>query len=330
MSAANCCRIAGLSEDEAERLISARMTRRPSPANEVRTAIAKAYSGSQQSSPLRQPISPSRFGRAQVPLTSLKFDPARLKAFAERVPPPGNWRHWLWERSQKRPETQNAFSFLAHLYLPGERVSVFDSMESKTPAVTVRVSTPMDCRVPAAIKAGGQYGNGIWFLCNPVDGEWHPNPRNDNIPSCRSEESVTSFRYAVLESDQAPANLWLGFIVQLPLRVAAIYTSGSRSVHCLIRVDAASKAEWDGNFQPLKRPLKIVGADPGALSAVRLTRLPGCWRPSKQGFQRLLYLCPNPPLTPLVDPAAIHSRPWTLARWRRDCLRWNAEKEADL
>ena len=219
--------------------------------------------------------------------------------------------------------SQNAFSFLAHLYAPGELVLVFDKFETKIPLATITIGRPMDCHVPALIRNGGRYGAGIWTLCNPVDGKSHPNPRNNNEPSCRSEESVTTFRYGVLESDQAAPEDWLAFVVQLPIRIAAIYTSGSRSIHCLIRLDARTKAEWDAQIQPLKRPLKLLGADAGCLSAVRLTRLPGCWRPNKNGFQKLLYLCPNPTAEPLLSLPVIQSRADALARWRKLCPRWN-------
>jgi hypothetical protein len=203
-------------------------------------------------------------------------------------------------------------------------VHVFDKMECKTPLASVTINRPMDCRVSALIRKGGKFGDGIWYLCNPVDGQWHQNPRDKNKPSCRAEESITAFRYAVLESDQAAPNDWLAFIVQLPIRIAAIYTSGSRSIHCLIRLDARTKAEWDALILPLKRPLKLLGADAGCLSAVRLTRLPGCWRPNKNGIQKLLYLCPNPSAERLLDLPLIQTRADALARWRQICPRWNS------
>lgn len=36
-----------------------------------------------------------------------------------------------------------------------------------------------------------------------------------------------------------------------------------------------------------------LGADPQALTAVRLTRLPGCWRGETNEIQRLLYFEPD-------------------------------------
>ena len=325
LAAANCCRNAGLSQNQAERLIADHVTRPPKPANEIIVAISKAYSAS----PTRL-RSGHRYTATKptVPLEKIQFDPAKLKSIASRISSPASYRHWLWERSPKLPETQNAFSFLAHLYAPGEQVHIFDELDSKQPIQTLQIGSPTDCRVPEVIMLGGQPGNGIWFLCNPVDGRWHPNPRQGNNPSCRSEESITTFRYAVLESDQAAENDWLSFIVQLPLRIAAIYTSGSRSIHCLIRLDARRKAEWDDQISPLKRPLKLLGADAGSLSAVRLTRLPGCWRPNKGGFQKLLYLCPNPSLEPLAEQPVVFTRAETLKRWRQICPLGRRDQEA--
>ncbi len=308
-----------MTPDAAESELAAAMTRPPSPANEIAVSVAKAYrtfppTQHQRSYPNARP--------STIPMTDLAFDPEKLKAVAARIVQPPSWRHWLWERSPKRPEAMNAFSFLANLYRPGEKVHIFDQMQAKNPSQTITITQPMDCRVPDVIRNGGQHGNGVWFASNPVDGEWHHNPRT-NTMSCRSEEAVTNFRYAVLESDRAPAGQWLSFVAQLPVRISALYTSGGRSIHCLIRLDAKDKAAWDNQVGPLKRPLKILGADPGALSAVRLTRLPGCHRPEKGGFQRLLYLCPDPPLARLKDLPVLRSRSAALTRWRTLCPRWN-------
>ena len=323
LSAANHCRIAGLPATEAERRLAAGITRAPKPATEISATVAKAYGSTW--TPSGMPF--KSYHRAPVPLTAITFNPDKLKMIASTIPQPANWRHWLWERSPKRPECMNAFSFLSHLYRDGEKVHLFDKMDSKTPMHTATIRHPMDCRVPAVIRAGGKNGLGCWFLCNPVDGEFHHNPRQDSM-SCRSEESLTAFRYAVLESDAAPFDQWLAFVAQLPVRVAAIYTSGGRSIHALIRLDATSKAQFDATIAPLKRPLKVLGADPACLSAVRLTRLPGCWRPEKNGFQKLLYLCPDPPTGRLADLPALRSRFEMLDRWRNLCPRWNKNQES--
>jgi hypothetical protein len=119
--------------------------------------------------------------------------------------------------------------------------------------------------------------------------------------SRRSEEAVSAFRYAVLESDEADADDWLRCLVQMPLRIACICESGKRSIHALVRLDAASKADWDRLMAPLKPVLITLGADRGALSAVRLSRLPQAMRGER--CQRLLYLNPQPTGQPIFQQA---------------------------
>jgi len=311
--------------NDAEAYIAARITRDPSPANEITTAVAKVYSNSGRIEKFSFRNTFAR--RPAVPIAAIQYDESKLRAVAAKIQMPANWRHWLWERSPKRPETQNAMSFLAHLYQPGENILAFDAMKAKSPRWNIRVEDPMNCRTPETMRNGGN-GAGIWFLCNPTDGQWHLNPRQKNRPSCRSEESVTQFRYAVLESDVAPADLWLAFVSQIPARIAAIYSSGGRSIHTLIRIDADSKSAWDVQIAPLKRPLRVLGGDAGCLSAVRLSRLPGCARPDKNDFQKLLYLAPNPPLARLIDLPVIRRRAEMKLRWMELCPRWNPAQES--
>jgi hypothetical protein len=106
-----------------------------------------------------------------------------------------------------------------------------------------------------------------------------------------------------LECDREPRDLWrpvwLAILVSLPLSIVAITNSGGRSDHALVRVGADSKAAWDRYKLEKLRPLAELGADDGALSAVRLTRLPGCLRAAHR--QELLYLNPNADGTPIFQ-----------------------------
>jgi hypothetical protein len=124
--------------------------------------------------------------------------------------------------------------------------------------------------------------------------------------SRRSEESVSSFRFAVLESDHKPKEnwlpVWLKILVQLPLEIISITDSAGKSAHALIRVSATSKANWDGIKRDILRPLVALGADDGALTAVRLSRLPGCYRGDR--IQELLYLSPGADGTPIFQQKA--------------------------
>ena len=145
---------------------------------------------------------------------------------------------------------------------------------------------------------------GIWYLAQPVDGIWRKGPKT---MTRRSGSCVQSWDWFVLESDEADESDWLKFLSKVPLPIAAIYTSGGRSYHALVKIGAKSKAEWDvlrdEIFYKLLCPL---GGDGGAMSAVRLTRLPGMMRRGKRDKegkmnwydkprrQRLIYLEPNP------------------------------------
>jgi len=68
-----------------------------------------------------------------------------------------------------------------------------------------------------------------------------------------------------------------------------------------VRIDADSKADWDLKVGTIKPTLVTLGADPGALSAVRLTRLPQAKRGDR--IQKLLYLNPFADGTPIFGGA---------------------------
>ena len=123
--------------------------------------------------------------------------------------------------------------------------------------------------------------------------------------SRRSEESITSWRYLVLESDVADSAEWLACLVQLPLKIAAVYTSGGKSIHALVRVDAVSKQHWDAQRDAIKPIVVTLGADPNAMTAVRLSRLPGTMRGDRP--QQLLYLDPKPTGVPIISKSSEQS-----------------------
>lgn len=199
---------------------------------------------------------------------------------------------WLIENSPKSVTEMTSVDFLNSLFQPGERVLIFTNLHSQGDVV-LKIGADACERIPDDCP------DGVWFLSNPVDGEYRPNPRQQDSLSRRSEESITAFRYLVLESDQVPESMWLPILAQLPLRIAAIYSSGGKSIHALVRLDAVSKAEWDNERNLLRPTLMTLGADGQAMTAVRLTRLPGMMRGS--WLQKLLYLNPTSDGTPIVN-----------------------------
>lgn len=248
----------------------------------------------------------------------VEYDPSALKTMA------GEWANivdlvWLANRSAHDPATLSATGFLAALYRPGEKVLIFNEVNDEGKTVTQGEALwPAD-----AVPTRGECG--VWFLPQPVDGESHPNPRQQRKDgsvafSRRSEESVREFRYMLLESDKAPPRDWLGFIVQVPLKIEALYTSGGRSIHALVRVDCRTKKEWDAEKQALMPFLMaglLLGADRGTWSGVRLSRLPGCWREGafkekghyraypEARLQKLLFLRPGADGRPICELPAV-------------------------
>jgi hypothetical protein len=212
---------------------------------------------------------------------------------------------WFEARSPVDPRGIRPGEFLEYVFEPGDRVLVFTNFFSQGDFLWevggrggFRLGRSQDIKaVPSKMPQDGGR-TGIWYLCNPVDGKWRPNPRRSGKFSRRSEEAVTAWRHVVLESDNAPQDLWLRFLAMAPLAISAIYSSGGKSWHALIRVDQPNKAAFDAMLRAsIKKTLPMVGADPGAMTPVRLTRLPGCTRDGR--LQRCIW----------IDPKADHKNP---------------------
>jgi hypothetical protein len=184
--------------------------------------------------------------------------------------------------------------FLAAAYQMGDQILIFTEYRSQGQMLWQRCAFKVERDELKSFVRG--HRDGVWLLSNPVVGNEHFNERQQKM-SRRSEESITEFRYAVLESDCQPLEQWLRILVQLPLPIVSITSSGGKSLHALVRVKATSKANWDQGVGAIKPKLINLGADPGALTAVRLTRLPNCYRGDR--FQELLYLDPTPTDDPI-------------------------------
>lgn len=182
---------------------------------------------------------------------------------------------------------------LNSIYRQGERILVFTKFASQGQLLhqvggqTLRLEetppaygTCAPRRVPSGWPRGAE--NGVWFLCAPVTGDWQPNENNRDQHGAklgrRHAACATRFPYLVLESDEAPPAVWLRILVQLADPIVAVYTSGGKSYHALVRVDCATKEEFDLRRAEYCTRLTALGADPAAVTAVRLTRLPGCLR----------------------------------------------------
>lgn len=125
---------------------------------------------------------------------------------------------------------------------------------------------------------------GSWVRINPTD--------DTGI----ADKNITSFRFALLESDQLPQKLQLAVLVRLPLPVFTILTSGGKSLHAWIRVNAASAENYREMVKEVFDSLRPLGIDVSNRNPSRLSRLPGAQRvigASGDGRQRILYLNPS-------------------------------------
>lgn len=225
-----------------------------------------------------------------------KYDEAKLRGVV--LAQPAVSPEWFEQRSVVDPRNVRPGEFIEYVFSPGDRVLVFSNFYSQGDFLWevgkggYRLGDRQGIQaVKSAIPCDGGK-DGMWYLSNPVDGKWRPNARREGKFSRRSEESVQQWRHLVLESDDAPSDLWLRFLAMAPLAIVAIYSSGGRSWHALIRVDRPDKPSFDALLRnSIKRTLPLLGADPGALTPVRLTRLPGCTRGGR--LQRCIFIDPK-------------------------------------
>ena len=295
MEAAWCCRFNDLSPEQTAHELDARMTRRPSPANEVEQTVAKVFACAEPAAVV--------FSRPRT--VKPTFKPSRLEALARRMD--GFSFSDLAARSPIRPDTRTPASFLHALYQPGEHVLCFSEFASQGQALWTRPpqGESYNARELDEFIRPAE-GKGAWFLCNPIDGQWRTLDRlktehNPTGRTRRAEENLTAFRYLVVESDKVDPALWLAALVQIPLPIVAVYYSGGKSIHALVRVDAESVKHWNELRDRLAPALVTLGADKGAMTAVRLTRLPQCYRAEKDRWQELYYLNPKADETPISE-----------------------------
>jgi hypothetical protein len=284
---------------------------RPVPETEIAASIrrSKPYAWNRQTHSDTGAFTP----RPSVQVPKPQFDVEAFKRFVAGTDKID--AEWLAARSPVCPWNRTPASFLHALYHKGEKVIIFDDYRSQGQEVWEHPGLPFDARALDSFAKGKSHG--VWFLCNPVDGKFALN--DDGKQSRRSRQSVTSWRFLLLESDHADISAcdWLAALALLPLPVVSICETGGRLAHALLQADAPGKESWDRIKDGLAPVLTMIGADIGSLSAVRLTRLPCCERLGKEDkdgkyqrhtggprLQRLLYLNPAPDGTPIAQQKA--------------------------
>ena len=115
---------------------------------------------------------------------------------------------------------------------------------------------------------------GAWIRFNPLDGKGAKN------------ENVTEFRFALVESDKIPVEQQNGILHELQLPIAALVYSGKKSLHAIVRVDAANQKEYRERVEFLYQVCDKNGlqVDRQNKNPSRLSRMPGVMRGEQKQF----------------------------------------------
>ncbi|MEV2908596.1 AAA family ATPase [Paenibacillus larvae] len=115
---------------------------------------------------------------------------------------------------------------------------------------------------------------GAWIRFNPLDGKGVKN------------ENVTELRYALVESDTMDIEKQNAIMRELELPIAVLVYSGGKSLHAIVRIDAASYDEYRKRVDYLYNICKKNGLsiDNQNRNPSRLSRMPGIVRNGKKQF----------------------------------------------
>lgn len=92
------------------------------------------------------------------------------------------------------------------------------------------------------------------------------------------DADVTAFRHALIEFDGLSAEEQFNLYVQSNLPCAAVISSGGKSIHAWVRVDAKDRAEYNDRVKVLYEHFAPYGLDGKNKNPSRLSRLPNCVR----------------------------------------------------
>lgn len=140
--------------------------------------------------------------------------------------------------------------------------------------------------------------------------------RGDGKQHLVTNATVAAFPNALMEFDEMPLSdqcaFWYGALTLYCLPVAALVYSGGKSIHGVVRVDCATRAEFDKAADLARRtfatsPNPSMRLDVQSLALpIAGARLAGCVRADTRRAQRLLYLArtatPQAQETPTARP----------------------------
>ena len=115
---------------------------------------------------------------------------------------------------------------------------------------------------------------GAYICINPLDGDYIGN------------KNITSYRHALVESDEMERGKFAAIVKQLNLPIAAMVDSGGKSLHAIVKVNAENAAQYAERVRVLYERCEKNGIaiDKANRNPSRLSRLPGVMRNGKRQF----------------------------------------------
>lgn len=229
-----------------------------------------------------------------------KATPKREAAVSEsrprdkKIPVKIRPEHRLTEPASGWNATKDALTYLRVLYRPEDHLNVnlaaaWDEGKKKwhpagngvnlTAGELVRklqqeADRGVNAFDPAMIGAGYTPAAGAWLCINPTNGKG------------RGAGTVTDYRYTLIEADEMPIEAQRERLEALNLPIAAIVSSGGKSLHAVVKIGAKDAEEYTARVRSLYEYCKEQGfkIDEACKNANRLTRLPGVMRGGRPQF----------------------------------------------
>ncbi len=200
--------------------------------------------------------------------------------------------NWIEDRAVIEPEkwhpAQQLITYLETLFEPGEAVGFVTKSWKTEKGKYVPSDKGIYNKTAGELieklskckdDIGGVVGDydpegGAWIRFNPLDGK---GVRNEN---------VAEFRYALVESDDMEIEKQNAILRELELPIAALVYSGSKSLHAIVRIDAADYSEYRKRVDYLYKICEKNGMsiDTQNRNPSRLSRMPGCVRGDKKQY----------------------------------------------
>ncbi len=185
----------------------------------------------------------------------------------------------------------DAILLLETLYEKNDLIWMGERFDEGTTGKTIRTAADWI----TYFQNGGETAPHI--IPNPMTGQ--EGTTKEGKPSFRSDNTVKTYRYCLVEFDDLPREKQIRFWSEARLPVVCLIDSGGKSIHSWLDVAKLARVEtpeqWVTEIKGrlYDRLLTPLGVDSSCSNPSRLSRLPGHYRAEKGAYQRLLWLSPE-------------------------------------